>query len=209
MRDQLAALLNSLEVELRVQGRWERQSPPDEALRSTQPFAFDSLGFDQWLQWIFVARLNHLLVHQLPLPGRCAVRPMAEEVYAPDDAAAARLIAIGDDKPVRFVKQARQLGIAERFTIWKGRDDIPQVLQGGDLLLHPAYYENTGTVLLEAVVAEGHVADQILEHVESKSADLVVVGIHGASSLTLGSTARRLAKECPVPLLTVRVPEGG
>ena len=27
------------------------------------------------------------------------------------------------------------------------------MLQGGDLLLHPAYYENTGTVLLEAVVA--------------------------------------------------------
>ena len=64
-----------------------------------------------------------------------------------------RLIAIGDDKPTRFLRLASQLGITERFTIWKGRDDIPQVLQGGDLLLHPAYYENTGTVLLEAVVA--------------------------------------------------------
>ncbi len=64
-----------------------------------------------------------------------------------------RLIAIGEDKPERFVAQAERLGVARQFTVWKGRDDIPRVLQGGDLLLHPAYYENTGTVLLEAVVA--------------------------------------------------------
>ena len=63
-------------------------------------------------------------------------------------------------------------------------------------------------VVAETVVAEGHVADQILEHVTSKGADLVVVGVHGESSLTLGSTARRLVRECPVPVLTVQVPEG-
>jgi UDP-glucose:(heptosyl)LPS alpha-1,3-glucosyltransferase len=34
-----------------------------------------------------------------------------------------------------------------------GRSDIPRFLLGADLLLHPAYNENTGTVLLEAVVA--------------------------------------------------------
>ena len=32
----------------------------------------------------------------------------------------------------------------------KGRDDIPRFLLGADLLIHPAYNENTGTVLLEA-----------------------------------------------------------
>ena len=35
----------------------------------------------------------------------------------------------------------------------KGRDDIPRFLMGADLLVHPAYVENTGTVLLEAMVA--------------------------------------------------------
>jgi UDP-glucose:(heptosyl)LPS alpha-1,3-glucosyltransferase len=34
-----------------------------------------------------------------------------------------------------------------------GRDDIPHFLQGADVLIHPAYRENTGTVLLEAAVA--------------------------------------------------------
>lgn len=64
-----------------------------------------------------------------------------------------QLIAIGDDKPQAFVALAQRLGVGDRFRVLRGRDDIPQVLQGGDLLLHPAYYENTGTVLLEAVVA--------------------------------------------------------
>lgn len=64
-----------------------------------------------------------------------------------------RLYAIGDDKPGTFLGLARQLGVDGRFRIIGGRDDIPRVLQGGDLLLHPAYYENTGTVLLEAIVA--------------------------------------------------------
>lgn len=64
-----------------------------------------------------------------------------------------QLIAIGEDNAATFSDQAGQLGVGDRFRILRGRDDIPRVLQGGDILLHPAYYENTGTVLLEAVVA--------------------------------------------------------
>jgi UDP-glucose:(heptosyl)LPS alpha-1,3-glucosyltransferase len=64
-----------------------------------------------------------------------------------------RLIAIGDDAPKEFQQQARRLGLADRVSILRGRSDIPRFLLGADLLLHPAYNENTGTVLLEAVVA--------------------------------------------------------
>ncbi len=64
-----------------------------------------------------------------------------------------RLIAIGQDEPRPFLKQIRQLGLEEQVSILKGRDDIPRFLLGADLLIHPAYNENTGTVLLEAVVA--------------------------------------------------------
>lgn len=63
------------------------------------------------------------------------------------------LIAIGSDNAAPFQRLARRLGMAERFTVLKGRDDIPRFLQGGDLLLHPAYNENSGMVILEAVVA--------------------------------------------------------
>jgi len=64
-----------------------------------------------------------------------------------------RLIAIGQDAPTQFQLQAKALGIGEQVSILSGRDDIPRFLLGADLLIHPAYNENTGTVLLEAVVA--------------------------------------------------------
>ncbi len=64
-----------------------------------------------------------------------------------------RLIAMGNDNPKHFIKMAKKLGLDGQFEIMSGRDDVPRFLQGGDLLVHPAYYENTGTVLLEALVA--------------------------------------------------------
>lgn len=64
-----------------------------------------------------------------------------------------RLIVIGQDEPSLFLRQARSLGVAERVAILPGRSDIPRFLLGADLLIHPAYNENTGTVLLEALVA--------------------------------------------------------
>lgn len=64
-----------------------------------------------------------------------------------------RLIVIGQDDPRLFLRQASLLGVADRLSILPGRDDIPRFLLGADLLIHPAYNENTGTVLLEALVA--------------------------------------------------------
>lgn len=64
-----------------------------------------------------------------------------------------RLLVIGSDDPVPFERQARQLGVADKVQFLAGRDDIPRFLQAADGLIHPAYHENTGNVLLEAVVA--------------------------------------------------------
>lgn len=64
-----------------------------------------------------------------------------------------RLIAIGQDEPSQFQRMAASLGLAGQVDILAGRDDIPRFLLGADLLVHPAYNENTGTVLLEALVA--------------------------------------------------------
>lgn len=72
----------------------------------------------------------------------------------PDELArSTRLIAIGTDNGKPFKNLAKRLGVADRFQVLSGRDDVPRFLQGGDLLLHPAYYENSGMVILEAVVA--------------------------------------------------------
>jgi UDP-glucose:(heptosyl)LPS alpha-1,3-glucosyltransferase len=74
--------------------------------------------------------------------------------HLPDDLRGrTRLIAIGQDEPSQFKRMAAGLGLAGQVDILAGRDDIPRFLLGADLLLHPAYNENTGTVLLEALVA--------------------------------------------------------
>lgn len=72
----------------------------------------------------------------------------------PDDLLSrAQLYVIGQDNPDPFLRQAKQLGVASCLKIFSGRDDIPDYLAGADLLIHPAYSENTGTVLLEALAA--------------------------------------------------------
>jgi len=63
-----------------------------------------------------------------------------------------RLLVIGEDNPKAFMQLAKKRRVAERVTFLSGRDDIPHFLLGADLLVHPAYHENTGTVLLEALV---------------------------------------------------------
>lgn len=64
-----------------------------------------------------------------------------------------RLFIIGQDNPKPFQLAARALGVTENVSFFAGRDDVPSILLGADLLVHPAYRENTGNVLLEAMVA--------------------------------------------------------
>jgi len=65
----------------------------------------------------------------------------------------ARLVSIGDGNAEPYLKRARKLGVGERVFVPGGRADVPDFLLAADVLLHPARHENTGTVLLEALVA--------------------------------------------------------
>jgi len=71
-------------------------------------------------------------------------RPLLEKTH---------LFVVGDDKAAPFERLARQLGVRERVRFFGGRFDAPEFLLGADVLMHPAHLENTGTVLLEAMVA--------------------------------------------------------
>ena len=64
----------------------------------------------------------------------------------------AHLVVAGEDKPGAFRAQAGRLGISQRLRFIGGRSDLDRWMLGSDLLVHPAYSENTGTVLLEALV---------------------------------------------------------
>lgn len=63
-----------------------------------------------------------------------------------------RLVAIGQDKPNMFDKMATRMGLSRQVNILPGRPDIAAVMQAGDCLVHPAYREVAGKVILEAVV---------------------------------------------------------
>ena len=64
-----------------------------------------------------------------------------------------KLVAVGQDNPKQFQKMAKKLGIANHVTISKGRPDTPQLMQGADACIHPAYRENTGLVILEGMAS--------------------------------------------------------
>jgi UDP-glucose:(heptosyl)LPS alpha-1,3-glucosyltransferase len=63
----------------------------------------------------------------------------------------ARLVVIGQGKPGPFARQAERLGVAGRVQFLGGRHDVLDFMIAADLLVHPAYSENTGTILLEAL----------------------------------------------------------
>ncbi len=77
----LLQLVNDLESELRKQELWQESKPSAAALSSTAPFAIDTLTFIQWLQFIFIKKISHLLQFSLPLPQAMSVLPMAEEYF--------------------------------------------------------------------------------------------------------------------------------
>lgn len=67
--------------------------------------------------------------------------------------ARAALVIVGEDNARPFLRLARRLGVAAQVCFMGGREDIPRFLLAADLLLHPAYRENTGTVLIEAMAS--------------------------------------------------------
>jgi len=62
------------------------------------------------------------------------------------------LVVVGAHKLDYFKKMARALGIEERVCFLGNRDGAYELMQAADLLLHPAYQETAGMVLVEALV---------------------------------------------------------
>lgn len=63
----------------------------------------------------------------------------------------AKLVIVGADNPRSYMALAATLGVQERVQFMGGRENVPHFFLAADLLLHPAYHEMTGTVLLEAM----------------------------------------------------------
>lgn len=64
-----------------------------------------------------------------------------------------KLFVVGQDKIEPFQRIAKRHDVAENIVFLGGRKDVPALMKAGDMLLHPAYAETTGGVLLEAIVS--------------------------------------------------------
>jgi uncharacterized protein YqcC (DUF446 family) len=82
-----------IEGELRQLGWWAATPPSAQALASQQPFAVDSMAFEQWLQWLFLPRMQQILAGGEQMPGSCGIQPMAEMVLV-DRASQARTLLV-------------------------------------------------------------------------------------------------------------------
>ncbi len=114
-------------LEVRNALRAEFSVGPDEMLLLSVGSGFKTKGVDRTIRALAA------------LPGRLG--------------ASTSLMVVGQGDPGPFERLARRLGVGDRVRFLGGRTDVRRFLFGADLLVHPAYSENTGNVLLEAMVA--------------------------------------------------------
>lgn len=62
------------------------------------------------------------------------------------------LLVVGQDNPKTFIKLAAEFKIQENIVFLSGREDVADFMAVSTLLLHPAYRENTGTVIIESII---------------------------------------------------------
>ena len=81
----VAPLLIDIEYQLRRLNLWGEHGPTPQSLASTLPFCVDTLHFIQWLQFVFLPRMQQLIDQQLSLPRQCAIAAMAEDALKGQD----------------------------------------------------------------------------------------------------------------------------
>lgn len=64
-----------------------------------------------------------------------------------------QFLVLGQDNPNVYKKLAKRYHLNSRIHFLGGQSQVTPFYFASDLLLHPAYHENTGTVLLEALTA--------------------------------------------------------
>jgi len=78
-REALAVVIDRLEAALKHADRWDEQPPPQRLLDSGRPFCYDTLTFEQWVQWQMIPRMRRILDNHEELPDSSAILPYAEE----------------------------------------------------------------------------------------------------------------------------------
>lgn len=78
---QTADHLLAIEQEMRRIGLWDDTRPSQEALESLVPFCYDTLKFEQWLQWVFLPKMKLALEQQIDFPASSNIATLAEMCF--------------------------------------------------------------------------------------------------------------------------------
>lgn len=95
---------------MREIGIWESQSPEDEALRSLAPFCHDTLLFQQWLQWVMLPQMRHVVEGRQTCPTSSEILPLAEYRLLDFGQSATPLLTAIDKFDHLINRYGRQLG---------------------------------------------------------------------------------------------------
>ncbi|MGP1959206.1 MAG: glycosyltransferase family 4 protein [Arsenophonus sp. NC-CH8-MAG3] len=63
------------------------------------------------------------------------------------------LMVVGQDSSTSYQRLAKKLRIDKQVLFFYGRNDISELMAAADILIHPAYQEAAGIVLIEAIAA--------------------------------------------------------
>lgn len=81
----LRHIVAQIEVELKTLQLWETSPPAADALASTEPFSLDTLDFHQWLQWLFLPKMQRILMGHGQLPAASQIFPYALDCLRDSD----------------------------------------------------------------------------------------------------------------------------
>ena len=92
--DQLLNLFAALQNELEKLGSWSEVPPAPDAFLSQLPFSYDTMSLPEWIQFIFLPKMNELIERGGVLPQRCGIEPMAQEFFKDRSMEAVELLRI-------------------------------------------------------------------------------------------------------------------
>lgn len=77
---QALILLTQLRQELKPLTLWQSSRPNLGEMASTLPFHYDTLTFEQWLQFVFIECISLMIDKNQPLSSEISLLPMAESL---------------------------------------------------------------------------------------------------------------------------------
>lgn len=77
--------LNEIEAEMKRIGYWREEPLPDEMYNFSQAFAMDTMPFNYWLEFIFMARVREIIAEKGKFPSTSNVAAQAIREFDTDN----------------------------------------------------------------------------------------------------------------------------